>query len=59
MHEMDRDTKMRVFIMDSLIARSGQTLSPILISEITTEILERMIEIYEAALYSLEEIEHE
>ena len=59
MQEMDRDTKMRVFIMDSLIARSGQVLSPNLISEITTEILERMIEIHEVALYSSEVLEHE
>lgn len=47
MQEMDRDTKMRVYIMDSLIARGGQVLSPSLISELTAEILERMIEIHE------------
>lgn len=51
MQGMDKDTKMRVYIMDSLVARGGQVLSPALISEITAEILERMIEIHEVPIY--------
>ncbi len=51
MQGMDKDTKMRVYIMDSLVARGGQTLSPSMISELTAEILERMIEIHEVPVY--------
>lgn len=51
MNGLDKDIQMRVYIMDSLIARSNQVLSPVLISEITQEILERMIEIHEVKLY--------
>ena len=39
----DKDVQMRVFIIDSLVARSGRVLTSSLISELTTEILERMI----------------
>jgi hypothetical protein len=60
MQGMDKDTKMRVYIMDSLVARGGQVLSPTLISEITAEILARMIEIHEVPLCTpLEGLEHE
>ena len=42
----DKDVQMRVFIIDSLVARSGRVLTSSLISELTTEILERMIDIH-------------
>lgn len=51
MKAQDKDARMRIFIMESLVARSGKLLSPDLISEISTEILERMIEINEVPLY--------
>ena len=46
MMQVDKDVRMRVFIIDSLVARSGRVLTSSLISELTTEILERMIEIH-------------
>lgn len=49
---LDKDMQMRVFIMDSLIARSGKSLSPDVIGEITKEILERMIEVNDVPLYT-------
>ena len=42
----DKDVRMRGFIIDSLVARSGRVLTSSLISELTTEILERMIDIH-------------
>ena len=41
---------MRVYIMDSLVARSGRVLSPDLICEIAAELLQRMIEVHEVPL---------
>ena len=46
MMHTDKDVQMRVFIIDSLVARSGRVLTSSLISELTTEILERMIDIH-------------
>lgn len=46
MNSMDTAAKMRVYIMDSLVSKSGQVLNPSLISELTAEILERMLEIF-------------
>ena len=46
MMQVDKDVRMRVFIIDSLVARSGRVLTSSLISELTTEILERMIDIH-------------
>lgn len=46
MMQVDKDVRMRVFIIDSLVARSGRVLTSSLISELTTEILQRMIEIH-------------
>ncbi len=47
MKALEKDTQMRVHIMDSLVARSGKVLNPDVISELTAEILERMIDIHE------------
>ena len=44
--QVDKDVRMRGFIIDSLVARSGRVLTSLLISELTTEILQRMIEIH-------------
>ena len=44
--QVDKDVRMRVFIIDSLVARSGRVLTSSLISELTTEILQRMIDIH-------------
>ena len=46
MMHTDKDVQMRVFIIDSLVARSGRVLTSSLISELTTEILQRMIDIH-------------
>ena len=46
MMHTDKDVRMRGFIIDSLVARSGRVLTSSLISELTTEILERMIDIH-------------
>ena len=46
MMQVDKDVRMRVFIIDSLVARSGRVLTSSLISELTAEILERMIDIH-------------
>ena len=46
MMQVDKDVRMRVFIIDSLVARSGRVLTSSLISELTTEILQRMIDIH-------------
>ena len=40
-----QESQMRVYVLDSLIARNGSTLTPQLIAEIAAEIVERMIEI--------------
>lgn len=44
---MDKDVQMRVYIIDSLVARSGSALTPAVISDLADEILGRMIEIHE------------
>lgn len=53
---VDKDVKMRSFIMDSLVARSGKVLSPDLISEIAAEIHERMVEVHEVPIYIGEDV---
>lgn len=52
-----KDTQMRVYIMDSLVARSGKTLTPDLIGDLTQELLGRMIEVHEVPLAALNEDE--
>lgn len=51
MKTLDKDIQMRGYIMDSLIARSCQTLTAEVISEIAQEILQRMIEVHEPPIY--------
>jgi hypothetical protein len=48
MKKLDRDMKLRVFILDSLVAQSGKPLLPDLIGKLTTEILERVKDIIDA-----------
>lgn len=55
---VDRDVKIRSYIMDSLIARSGKTLSPELIGEIAGELQERILEVIEVPLAQIEGYEH-
>lgn len=55
---VDRDVKIRSYIMDSLIARSGKTLSPELIGEIASELQERIVEVIEVPLAQIEGYEH-
>lgn len=50
MKSLDKDVQMRVYIMDSLASRAGKVLDPYMISEITAEILQRMIEIHEVPM---------
>ena len=49
MKKLDRDMKLRVFILDSLVAQSGKPLLPDLIGKLTTEILERVKDIIDAS----------
>lgn len=53
---LEKDTQMRAYIMDSLVARSGKTLSSELIGELTQEILQRMIEVHDVPLFELRDI---
>ena len=55
MQGLDTDMKMRVYILDSLVAKSGAVLTPSVIGELTTEILARMIEVNEVPLFTLED----
>lgn len=48
---LDRDMRLRVYILDSLIAKSGEILTPTTIGDLTTELLERIIEVIDTPLY--------
>lgn len=48
-----KDMQMRVYIMDSLVARSGKTLTPDLIGDLTQELLGRMIEVHEPPMVEI------
>ncbi len=43
----DMDKLIRVMIMDSLVAQSGKPLIPDLIGQLTSEILERVLDVLE------------
>lgn len=45
MSQLDKEMRVRVYVLDSLIARTGEILSPNLIDQIAKEIQERMLEI--------------
>lgn len=45
MSQLDKEIRVRVYILDSLIARTGEILSPNVIEQIAKEIQERMLEI--------------
>ena len=45
MHDMEIDKKLRVFILDTLVSKSGQQLTPDIIGQLTTEILERVLDV--------------
>ena len=47
MQLIDKDKLLRVMIMDSLVAQSGRVLVPDLIGHLTTEILQRVLDVLE------------
>ena len=47
MLQSDMDKLLRVMIMDSLVAQSGKQLLPDLIGQLTSEILERVLDVLE------------
>lgn len=51
MDTLDKEVRTRLYIIDSLVARSGKILTPKLINDLTQEILERMIEVQDVPLY--------
>jgi len=45
MKNMEIDKKLRVFILDTLISKSGQQLTPDVIGQLTSEILDRILDV--------------
>jgi len=45
MHDKDIDKKLRVFILDTLVSKSGQQLTPDVIGQLTSEILGRVLDV--------------
>lgn len=45
MKDMEMDKKLRVFILDTLISKSGQQLTPDVIGQLTSEILYRILDV--------------
>jgi hypothetical protein len=45
MTRQDMEKLLRVFILDTLISKSGQPLTPDLIGQLTSELLERVLDV--------------
>ena len=45
MNKQDMDRKLRVFILDTLVSQSGKQLTPDVIGQLTSELLERIVDL--------------
>lgn len=45
MDRLEMERKLRVFILDTLVSKSGQQLTPDVIGQLTSELLERVLDV--------------